>query len=71
MIKTCHQCGKRFEVTDTLFGVKKYCNDLCRSRAERFHKHLRERFDEEFAAWKRDFAAGKTQSNFAEVKRCG
>lgn len=71
MIKTCRYCGKRFEVTDTFFSVKKYCNDLCRHRAEKFKQYLRDHFDDEFAAWKRDFAAGKTQSNLTEVKRCG
>ena len=63
MIKTCHQCGRRFDVTDTFFGSKKYCTDRCRIRAGKFREYLREHFDKEFEAWKRDFAAGKTQSN--------
>lgn len=31
---TCARCGRKIEVTRN-WGVKKYCSELCRKRAER------------------------------------
>lgn len=65
MIKKCAHCGAEF-TTDKLHPRKLFCSTSC------YRKYRRERahwFEREWSAWLRDFAAGKTQSNFKEAER--
>ena len=59
----CPTCGKEFEPRQ----YQKYCCKACRLKAYRVNKTRAElahiNFVLEWAAWKRDFALGKTASN--------
>lgn len=63
-MRTCPVCQKLFEPTNPL---QKYCSKKCVRKAQRERSarvyQLRVNFNLEWAAWKRDFALGKTQSN--------
>ncbi len=69
----CKACKKTFKPVDNQHPHQKFCSEKCRRRYQRL-KPLRELeeqewFEEEWAAWKRDFAAGKTQSNGGRYER--
>ena len=60
----CKVCGREFEKHRP---NQRYCEPACRKRAHCFAVKRREleriNFELEWAAWKRDFALGKTKSN--------
>lgn len=60
MIKTCEQCGKKFEAPDDRW---KYCSNECRRKACNSQKNARyfrqKVFETEWDLWKRDFLAKK------------
>lgn len=62
MIKHCQTCGAEFTPTFA-HPQQKYCSRRCQERSKAEHAKLKMWFEVEWQAWKRDFAAGKTQSN--------
>ena len=61
--KVCPICKAKFVPSDK-HPFQKYCSESCRKRAPSERAKLKTWFEFEWEAWKRDFAAGKTQSNF-------
>lgn len=61
---TCSICGREFNPNRP---YQKYCKPECRKQAARILHKRRELaqigFEIDWAAWKRDFALGKTLSN--------
>ncbi|MBR1645214.1 MAG: hypothetical protein IJ774_05800 [Selenomonadaceae bacterium] len=60
--KICPICKQKFTPA-TNHPYQKYCSATCRERAPIERAKLKTWFAVEWEAWKRDFAAGKTQSN--------
>ena len=60
----CKICGRDFERRNP---NQRYCNPDCQKRARNAERKRRRlvqiSFELEWAAWKRDFALGKTKSN--------
>ena len=65
---TCAVCGKVFEERN---DRQRYCSPKCRQWAGWLNAKRRKirqfEFEAEWAAWKRDFALGKTKSNLEVV----
>ncbi|MBR1646851.1 MAG: hypothetical protein IJ685_08750 [Selenomonadaceae bacterium] len=60
--KICPICKQKFTPA-TKHPYQKYCSANCRERAQIERAKLKTWFITEWEAWKRDSAAGKTQSN--------
>ena len=64
---TCAYCGEEFFPTDN--RPRRYCCKECRDKNNalipKAHKQKRKDMLAEWAAWKHDFALGKTASNFS------
>ena len=60
---TCKICGREFNGRP----YQKYCSRECYRQSAKVNKKRREfsaiAFEIDWAAWKRDFALGKTESN--------
>ena len=71
MSNRCRQCQEFFE-PEKRHPHQKFCCERCRNTfdAEQERKRLKLWFETEWQAWNRDFAAGKTQSNFKEESAC-